>query len=135
MPLRAPCVAWVGCRVDEQSQDGAVVQLDLNKPESTPVCTLVNLDRRVELVNDIKDRYESAASALGGGLVKELSADARPTYGRIDDESGNHSEVAGWVAQLCDGDFEAVGSCGWVQRNMSDDLRVVDGDPSHERLV
>ena len=132
---RALCVVWVGCRIDEQSQVGAVVQLNLDKPESTPVCTLVKLDRRVELVNDIKYGYEPAVSALGGGLVKELSADARPTYSWIDHEPGNHSEVRRWAAQLCDGDFEAVGSCGWVQRNMPDDLRVVEGDPGHERLV
>ncbi len=68
-------------------------------------------------------------------MVKELSAYARPTYSWIDYEAGNHSEVGWWAAQLCHGDFEAVGSCGWVQRNVSDDLRVVDGDPSHERLV
>jgi hypothetical protein len=68
-------------------------------------------------------------------MLKELSTDTRSTYGWIDEQPSDDSELGVLEAQLGNSKVDSVGRCGWVQGNMPDDLSVVDRDPGHKRFI
>ena len=103
--------------------------------ETDPSPTLVETDGRHVAVDDVEDRPDArAASQLPTHDPTALGRCPIDEYGRSDQKPGDHPEARRRHSRLLGCEIRHRAGAARVQRNVADDLVVVDGDPGPDGI-